>query len=208
MGHIPNVGVEGLVCDLERFPSLERLSLKFYYKFESLTEWGGGKGTLCHKDTLEELSYAARLLRLIGAGGNADSGIYWSQFFTSLVSACAARLRRFGLFGSVMSMSNEQQLGEEENRQVPAMLRQDATRILFSYVSVDPDEWMLFSNWEECFGAFLKGEDGRSWDRLIGVGGGKQCEEGRFATRESKGCEVCRFSHNFGRGINRVCEDG
>lgn len=66
-----------------------------------------------------------------------------------------------------MSSPSEQQLGEEETVQVWTMLRQDLTRILLPYVNVDLDHWMLFFNWEECFTALCKGEDQRSWDRLI-----------------------------------------
>lgn len=58
-----------------------------------------------YKDTLEELT-----LRNCYASteNNAENGIYWSDLFDSLFSACPTRLRRFELTGREMPFSCQQ----------------------------------------------------------------------------------------------------
>ena len=122
-----------------------------------------------HKDTLEELTlhdcYAST-----GARSSIEHGIYWSQLFTSIFSACPAKLRRLELDSGVWSRFFTGFLCVDEERDnVLTILQQNPNRILFPYAKSSEDYGLLTYDRDECFAAFWNEEDQRSWDRLMGL---------------------------------------
>lgn len=53
-GILPH-SVDALICDLQRFPSLERLSIKFDYNFESYQEWAEGMDITAQVETPDQV---------------------------------------------------------------------------------------------------------------------------------------------------------
>ncbi len=166
------LGLEGmshapLSLKTDQMPLLKALHLEYIFASPELIGFLVG-----HKDTLEELT-----LRNCYASpeGLAENGIYWSQLFTSLLSACPAQLRRFELGGSEMPLTHEECFGREENeeevpddvREARTILQQNPRRRLFPYAILDDKYGMLFHNEEDNLASFLRGEDQGSWDRLM-----------------------------------------
>ena len=172
-----------LALKVDQMPSLTTLHLDLIFISPELSDFLVG-----HKDTIEELilrdCYAST-----GPETDIDNGIYWSQLFTSLCSTCPAQLQRLELvYTSVDSLSFEDILFTEEFKDMLPILLQDSKRILFPY-AIEPNgpDLPLQYCWEECFAAFLKGEDQKSWDRLAGLVQGNVKKAGKS---ESKGVKV------------------
>ena len=131
---------------------------------------------IVHNDTLEELSLKTCYVDPCFLHITDHNRICRSHLFTSLFSACPARLRRFALVGCEMPFPSGQELakaiiGEEEIEKVQHILHQEPERIFFAYAYYDEFEsgFKVKYNNEVGFDHFLKGEDQGSWDRLIGL---------------------------------------
>lgn len=165
------LGLEGLnhaplTLRAYQMPLLTTLYLDYIFASPELINF-----LVSHKNTLETLTlrncYAS--LNYDCIGHFTHDGICWSKFFTSLSSACPARLHRFEIAGSDLPLPRKREFDNEGGELVRAILRQDPGKILFPYASLDEDTGRLFYDAKETFEAFLKGEDQRSWDRLIGL---------------------------------------
>ncbi|MCJ1268322.1 hypothetical protein MMC22_008210 [Lobaria immixta] len=152
-----------LPLKVDQMPLLTTLHLDYIFVSPELTDF-----LVDHKDTLEEMTlrdcYAST-----GPGNRIGNGIYWAQLFTSLSSACLTKLRCFELVISPISSSFRKPSSVDERyKNVRTILRKDPRRIFFPYAEIY-SSGMLFQDWDECFVAFFKGEDQRSWDQLMGM---------------------------------------
>ena len=167
-------GVEGMHYVLlalrpNQMPLLRTLHLDHIFVSRELIEFLVG-----HNDTLEELSlrkcYAGRPFPYLSIDD--DNGINWSELFTSLFYACAAKLRRFELAGCGMPFPSEERLreeylDEEETEKISTMLQQDPRRILFPYAYLAESSGELICYYKLSLKEFLKGEDQQCLDRLM-----------------------------------------
>ncbi|MCJ1262380.1 hypothetical protein MMC22_002250 [Lobaria immixta] len=175
-----------LALKVDQMPLLTTLHLEYILATPELADFLVG-----HKYTLEEV-----ILRdcYASTGGSStyyldeiDNGIRWSQFFTSLVSACPAQLHRFELICSSLECLSSNLIDWEEGYEnIRTMLRQNPRRVLFPY-GVRDREWLVRFDWRECLAAFLRGEDQRSWDRLQEL---VQGNAKKAAKSESKGAKL------------------
>lgn len=175
------LGLEGwpfvpLPLSADQMPLLTTLHLEYIFVSPELIDFLVG-----HKHTLEELT-----LRHCAAstrdGSEADNGIYWSQFFSSLCSACPTQFRRFELLGDEIRPS-EDAFDKEEKENVRTILRQDPGRLMFPYAYLTSLYGNLFYDHEESLAAFLKGEDQRSWNQLMRLVEGNAKEATTRASR-------------------------
>lgn len=156
-----------LTLKADQMPLLTTLHLDYIFASPELINFLVG-----HRDTLEKV-----ILRRCYAsiGGVAYNGIYWSEFFNSLSSACPAKLRCFELVDSKVPLTSDEEFGSEENeeevpdevREARTILQQDPGRRLFPYAYLDDKYGNIFFDEEKVLASFLKGEDQRNWDRLM-----------------------------------------
>ncbi|MCJ1270945.1 hypothetical protein MMC22_010844 [Lobaria immixta] len=158
------LGLEGmnhapLRLKAEQMPLLTTLRLDWIFASPELIDFLVG-----HKDTLEELT-----LRDCYASpeGPAENGIYWSQLFSALFSARPAQLRHFEVVITENYLPGQRNYGTEGDSQKDAILQQDPGRITFPYAFLDDKYGMCFYDEDESLESFLRGEDQRSWARLI-----------------------------------------
>ncbi|MCJ1271042.1 hypothetical protein MMC22_010941 [Lobaria immixta] len=130
----------------DQMPLLTTLHLDYIFACPELINFVVG-----HRDTLERVilrNYFAASERFV------DSGIPWSEFFTSLFSACPAQLCCFELVGSETPLPSDEQFGVEGNEMVRAILRQDPGRILFPYGFLDESYGTLLYDEQENLAQF------------------------------------------------------
>ncbi|MCJ1267665.1 hypothetical protein MMC22_007551 [Lobaria immixta] len=156
-----------LTLKVDQMPLLTTLHLDYILASQELVNL-----LVRHKDTLEEVilrdCYACTGVISEHYYTGIDRGINWSHFFTSLFLACPVQLHRFELVcSSAECLSADEPRDKEGYENVCTILGQDASRKLFPY-GARVDAWLLRCDWGECFAAFLKGQDQRSWDRLMG----------------------------------------
>ena len=170
------LGLEGgkytpLSLKADQMPLLTTLHLDYIFACPELMNFVVG-----HRDTLERV-----VLRNYFAASKyfVENCIPWSEFFTSLFSACPAQLRCFELVGSETPLPSEDQFGVEGNEMVRTILGHDPGRILFPYGFLDESYGILIYDELENLAQFLRGEDQRSWDRLVGLveGNAKKASE-------------------------------
>lgn len=165
------LGLEGLnhaplTLRADQMPLLTTLYLDYIFASPELIDF-----LVSHKNTLETLTLrnCYTSLNYDCIGHFAHDGICWSKFFTSLSAACPARLHGFELAGSDLLLPRKREFDNKVGELVRAILQQESEKTLFPYASLDEDTRQLFYDAKETFKVFLKGEDQRSWDRLIGL---------------------------------------
>lgn len=186
---VPLLGMIYIPLSLEagQMPLLTTLYLEYIFACPELIDFLVG-----HKNTLEKVT-----LRKCYACPEdlAENGIYWSELFISLYSACPTKLRRFELVDSKTPLTPKERSGEvEDEREVPdevrevrTILRQDPRRKLFPYAIVDWEFGGLGFDEEFNLEEFWKGEDQASWNRLMRL---MERNAKEATKRESKGVGV------------------
>lgn len=131
-----------LALSADQMPLLTTLRLNYIFVSPELIDFLVG-----HKNTLEELTLR-HCVASAGDRSNADNGIYWSEFSTSLFSAYPTQFRDFKLLGSEIRPSGNY-FGAEENENVCTILRQDPESIFFPYAYLDDVYGNLIYDGEE-----------------------------------------------------------
>ncbi|MCJ1429981.1 hypothetical protein MMC29_007896 [Sticta canariensis] len=151
-----------LALKADQMPLLATLRLEYIFASPELVDFLVG-----HKDTLEELILCNCFASANSSTNPAENGIYWSQFFTVLLSAYPSRLRRLELVGGDMCLLEKRNFREEQYEKIRNVHRQDPERIMFPYAFLY-DKWgvMLYDE-SRSLASLLDGEDQRSWDRLM-----------------------------------------
>ncbi|MCJ1426695.1 hypothetical protein MMC29_004598 [Sticta canariensis] len=154
MDHVP------LALKADQMPLLATLHLTYVFASPELIDFLVG-----HKDTLQELTLCNCYASINSS--DAENGIYWSQFFTLLFSACPTQLRRLELLGGDMCLLDKKDFTEEQYEKVRTVHRQDPERIMFPYSFLDDEYGKLSCDKEASLTSLLDGDDQRSWDRLM-----------------------------------------
>lgn len=152
------LGLEGFGAPLEinadRMPLLAILHLQYCCMSHELHEF-----LSCRADTLKELTlhncFADECI------------ILWSELFTALFSARPPQIRRFELVVDETLLPNKQNLNKKENKNIRTILQQNPGRRFFPYADMDYSTGNLLYDEAASFLMFMKGDDQKSWDRLM-----------------------------------------
>lgn len=155
-----------LIRQAHRIPMLSTLNLDNIFVSRDLINFIVG-----HKNTLVEVNLNTCYADPTLFGTDRDiNRIYWSELFTSVVSACPEKLRRFALISCEMPFPEEEPLDDIDKKEIDKVrniLQQDPGRLFFAYAFLDGLEGKLVYDNEMGFAQFLRGWDQQSLDQLM-----------------------------------------
>ena len=153
-----------LALNADQMPLLTTLHLEYVFVSPELIHFLAG-----HRYTLEQLTLRNCYASPGPPGYVVNKGMCWSEFFSSLFSACPTQLRRFDLVASETSLPSGHYLSAEKDGWRHITLRQHPGKILFPYAFLNKKKGRLRFDEEASFEAFSRGEDQRTWDQLMGL---------------------------------------